>query len=376
MGASNIVKGEPLASALTFAEPASDPAATLHVQTYPIPLSPSGSEVVVQMLAAPINPQDFLITSDIYPIKPSHRLNGESIPGYDGVGRVVETGSQVHHLHSGDLVIPRGQGFGTWRTHALVDAEECAKVPHCSDVRYAAILKMTLLPAYFLVEDLRHIRPGDWVVQNAATSSIGQMVSQFVARKGGHTLSIFRDSDQSTATTNEDTRRSLMERKADIVCTESEFEADGAELLQGKRVVLAIDCSWGKPAEVLAACLPPNTLFVNFGNLSSGNPKGTATFPHSSLFWASATFQGWKSTSSLAKRSDSELDDLTAWIVGLLDKGSLSMPEYRSTAWFLGSASSNGHQQVQDLQTRLIEAVKYSHGTGKRKHKVILEFRK
>lgn len=367
---------EALASALTFLHVSPSPTSVLHVQTFCVPSAPSADEVVVQMLAAPINPQDFLITAGLYPIKPVHRVNDEPVPGYDGVGRVFRVGSQVASLRVGDLVIPRSQGFGTWRTHAVVAAHECAKVPHCSDVRFAAILKMTILPAYFLVEDLCHLRPGSWIVQNAGTSSIAQMVSQFARLKGAQTINIIRDSLPENRDADNKAKQMILDKGANVVCTESEFEAEGDTILRGKRVVLALDCVWGKAAETLAARLPPNATLVNFANLSGGGPKVTAALPHSSLFGASMTFRGWKSTSSLATRSDEEFDDLTAWLVGLLEDGTLKMPSYRSAAWAPDAGLRTAGGPGESLEHELLEVVRGAHGPEMRKQKVLFEFRK
>jgi mitochondrial enoyl-[acyl-carrier protein] reductase / trans-2-enoyl-CoA reductase len=355
------------ASALTYARSASKASDVLRLQTYAVP-HPSSTEVLIQLLAAPVNPQDFLVISNIYPIKPVYNIANEPIPGYDGVGQVLEVGSDVTAIKAGDLVIPRNQGFGTWRTHAVVDAASLAKVPDCHDVRYASILKMTLLPAYFLVEDLCPLKPGDWIVQNAATSSIAQMVPQFAHLKGVRTLSIFRDAGEEQD--NQRTRELLMTKGATIALTESEFEQE-TKILDDKRVALALDCVWGHSTEVMTSRLPPNALVVNYGNLTGSGPTGTISLAHKAVFWQTATFRGWKSTSSLAQRSAKEFDDLTAWVVTLLNRGTIQMPAYRSVAWALGSSSSS----QDDLEQKLKEALDESQGNGVRKLKCIFEFR-
>jgi len=354
------------ASALTFARPANKASDVIRLQTYPIP-SPSRYEVLVQLLAAPVNPQDFLIINDIYPIKPIYSIADEPVPGYDGVGRVVEVGSDVKTLKAGDLVIPRNQGFGTWRTHAVTEEESLAKVPDCQDVRYAAILKMTLLPAYFLVEDLRQLKPGDWIMQNAATSSIAQMVAQFAKLKGAHTLSVFRDAGNEQD--NHRTREVLLAKGADVALSETEFE-NTPDIFSDKRVVLALDCVWGRSAEVIASKLPANALYVNYGNLSGTGPSGVIQLSHKSVFWATATIRGWKSTSSLAQRTPTEFDDLTAWIVTLLNDSVIQMPQYKSVAWALDGGNAD------ELEKSLKGALDEAQGDGIRKRKCIFEFRR
>ena len=81
-------------------------------------------KIVVRMLAAPVNPADINTIQGVYAIKPKL----PSIPGNEGVGEVVNVGSEVKEFKVGDRVLPRGIAWGTWRTHAVCDAKEMIKV--------------------------------------------------------------------------------------------------------------------------------------------------------------------------------------------------------------------------------------------------------
>jgi len=81
-------------------------------------------QIVVKMLAAPINPADINTIQGVYAIKPPL----PSIPGNEGVGEVTSVGSKVTDLKTGDRVLPRANAWGTWRTHAVCDAKEMMKV--------------------------------------------------------------------------------------------------------------------------------------------------------------------------------------------------------------------------------------------------------
>ena len=351
------------ASALTFATPAKQAATVIRLQTYPVP-APANNEILVQLLAAPINPQDFLIIADLYPIKPNYHISGEAIPGYDGVGRIIEVGIEIHKFSVGDLVIPRSQGFGTWRTHAICDEESLIKVPNGLDIHSASILKMTVLPAYFLVEDMRDLRPGDWIIQNAATSTIAQMVSQFARLKGAHTISIFRDSP--SAVDNDKTRKSLLQKGADVAL--SEYELAATNQIDGKRIVLALDSVWGASAEKIAAKMPKGGSFVNFGALSGGGQMSTIQLTWDDIFWRSIALKGYKSTESLARRSQEEVDDLVKWLVGLFDKGTLVMPNYTRIPWSLSMS------EPEQLEQKLKTVLESAQGVQIRKKKYIFDF--
>lgn len=124
------------------------------------------STVLVKFLAAPINPLDLLV------------LRGT---GYDGIGEVVECGEGVTQFIPGDLVV---LSTGTWRTHAVLDVSSLQKISRPNDLAFGAMLKLDVLPAYFLLEDMAALKPGDWIVQNAATSVVAQMVTQFAHMRG------------------------------------------------------------------------------------------------------------------------------------------------------------------------------------------------
>ena len=86
-----------------------NPAEVLRVVELPWP-EPAANEVVVKMLAAPINPADLNSIEGKYPIKAPL----PATPGMEGAGAVVEVGSDVRDLAIGTQVI-LPHNFGTWR---------------------------------------------------------------------------------------------------------------------------------------------------------------------------------------------------------------------------------------------------------------------
>ncbi len=67
------------------------------------------NDVLIQMLAAPINPADLNMIEGVYGVKSSF----PAIGGNEGVGVVVEAGKNVQHLRVNDHVIPKHAGLGT-----------------------------------------------------------------------------------------------------------------------------------------------------------------------------------------------------------------------------------------------------------------------
>ncbi|XP_028836499.1 enoyl-[acyl-carrier-protein] reductase, mitochondrial-like [Denticeps clupeoides] len=67
--------------------------------------------VLVKILAAPINPSDINMIQGTYAILPDLPAVG----GNEGVGEVLDVGPEVKTLKVGDWVIPRDAGLGKWK---------------------------------------------------------------------------------------------------------------------------------------------------------------------------------------------------------------------------------------------------------------------
>lgn len=153
-------------------------------QPYPVPAK---NEVVVEMRAAPINPADINTIEGKYP--GNRQVPGT--PGMEGAGVVVTLGSDVSSLKVGDHVI-LPHNLGTWREAVAVDAEKLVAVPAEIDFIQAAMLKVNPLTAWRLLHGYVEVKPGDWVIQNAANSAAGRAVIQVARERGYKTVNVVR----------------------------------------------------------------------------------------------------------------------------------------------------------------------------------------
>lgn len=76
------------------------------------------------MLVATVNPSDINTIQGSYAVKPNIPFVG----GNEGVGEIVEVGSDVTQFKVGDKVLPAINAWGTWRTHAVCPANQLFKV--------------------------------------------------------------------------------------------------------------------------------------------------------------------------------------------------------------------------------------------------------
>ncbi|XP_041096411.1 enoyl-[acyl-carrier-protein] reductase, mitochondrial isoform X2 [Polyodon spathula] len=165
-----------------------DPAQVIQLDRLALP-ELGVSDVHVKMLAAPVNPSDINMVQGTYAILPELPAVG----GNEGVGQVLEVGSQVTSLRAGDWVIPQDAGLGTWRTEAVLNETTLTAVPNDIPLLCAASLSVNPCTAFRMLSDFESLQPGDCVIQNAANSGVGQAVVQIAATRGIHTINIVRD---------------------------------------------------------------------------------------------------------------------------------------------------------------------------------------
>lgn len=315
-----------MAQTLVFEAVSASPADAVHLATHEVPEYTS-DEVLVKMLAAPINPLDLLVLQDKYPVKPQSRLEGKMVPGYDGAAIVIGCGHKVKGLQTGDMVIFKQHGLGTWRTHAALHATDVVKVPPNLDPQLAAVLRMGVMPAYLLLEENRdRLKPGDWIIQNGATGIITHFVAQFARLRGLHVISVIRDRSDAASV-----KRTLQSHGASIVIQEQDLQDDN--VFAGKRVMLGLDSVFGTAGQNLINRLSPGATYVTYGFLGAQGMKGSLSIT-ADLIWAkNITFKGFRLSSAVAARSEQEQLELYAWFASLLQRNQLTRPSLEFFEW-------------------------------------------
>ncbi|KAK5998070.1 Nuclear receptor-binding factor 1-like protein [Cladobotryum mycophilum] len=352
-----------MSETLVFSYGSPNPVEGLHLRSAPLPEC-GPEQVVVQFLASPINPLDFLVLYAKYPAKPQNTIEGEdgkqlAIPGSDGAGRIIQAGPAVRNLSVGDVVILRSHCRGTWRTHAVFEEGDLIRVPNTIDARLASILRMGVAPAHFLLREYHTIEPGEWIMQNAATGTISHFVGQLAQIYGIKVISIIRD--RSTADELERTKRSLRSHGASLVLTEEELRTTTE--LRSKRIVMAIDSvSDDTLARDMAAHLVPGATFITAGFL------GVASRPEVNLrqfLWTrNITLKPFRLSDCLSKRDPQQQASLFEWFADLLKRGSLKAPSLEYIHWKQGE---------EGLERKLQEAItKHDQGEAGQRKKILV----
>lgn len=217
---------------------------------------PKENEVLVRMLARPINP------SDLIPIRGSyaHRISLPNIPGYEGVGIVEEVGPLVSKNLIGKRVLPL-RGEGTWQEFVKTSVEYAVCIPDTIDDFTAAQMYINPITAWVVSTEVLKLRPNDVLLVNACGSAIGHIFAQLSKILGFRLIAVARNNNYT---------EDLLHLGASYVIDTSTFQLHETvmELTNGKGADAAIDSVGGSSGTDLAFCVHPNGNFLTIGLLS------------------------------------------------------------------------------------------------------------
>jgi trans-2-enoyl-CoA reductase len=230
------------------------PAEVLRIVEQPWP-EPAPDEVIVKMAAAPINPADLNAIEGKYPVRPTL----PATPGMEGAGTVVEVGSAVRNLEVGALVI-LPHSLGTWREACAAPAEKLVVVPAEIEPIQAAMLKVNPITAWRMLHDFVSLKPGDWLIQNAANSAAGRCVIQIARELEYKSVNIVRRAELV---------EELRGEGGDVVLVDGESVRDEvAAQTQSAPIRLALNAVGGESALRMAKALAPEATIVTYGAMS------------------------------------------------------------------------------------------------------------
>lgn len=154
------------------------------IETIEVPALGLG-QLLVKVLASPINPADINFIQGNYGVKPELPAS----PGIEACAEVLE--SKAEGFAAGDKVIFI-ERVGTWQSHLVCDAQKALRIPSEIAPEQAAMLKVNPATAWQILHAYVDLEPGDWVIQNAANSGVGQCLIQIAKQLGLRTINTVR----------------------------------------------------------------------------------------------------------------------------------------------------------------------------------------
>ncbi|WP_175989431.1 zinc-dependent alcohol dehydrogenase family protein [Bacillus sp. Marseille-Q1617] len=217
---------------------------------------PKENEVLVRMVARPINPSDLIPIRGAY----SHRISLPNIPGYEGVGIVEDVGCLASQSLIGKRVLPL-RGEGTWQDFVKTSAELAVVIPDSIDDFTAAQMYINPITAWVICTEELGLSPGDVLLVNACGSAIGHIFAQLSKILGFRLIAITRNDKYS---------KELLRLGASCVINTSKdpLRETVMELTGGFGANAAIDSIGGSSGNDLAFCVRPEGTLLTLGLLS------------------------------------------------------------------------------------------------------------
>jgi NADPH:quinone reductase-like Zn-dependent oxidoreductase len=233
-----------------------EPSEVLELVDEPEPPRPAAGEVLIGVEYAPVNMNDLYVIQGAFPVRPSL----PSFVGNEGVGRVLAVGRGVEHLKVSDRILIPLYAF-SWRERLVLPAPGLFRLPD-ADPRQLAMLGINPPTASLLLDEAPDLKPGDWVVQNAANSGVGRSLIAIAKVRGLRTINLVRRPELV---------QELRAIGGDLVAVDKDGVLDEIKTAVGAdRVPLAIDGVSGKSSTTLATALSAHGTFVIYAYMGGG----------------------------------------------------------------------------------------------------------
>ncbi len=166
--------------------------ASIELREVPELAKPTGSQVLVRVLAAGLNRADLLQARGLYPPPTGYSPN---IPGLEFAGEVAAGGDDVKSLQIGDRVF----GFTAGEAQAeylLIDASLCAKIPDNLSFTQAAAVPEAFVTAHDAIITQGDLKSGDTLLIHAVGSGVGLAALQIAKAKDVTVVGTSRTADK------------------------------------------------------------------------------------------------------------------------------------------------------------------------------------
>lgn len=270
-------------------------------------------QVLLEMLAAPINPSDVLTLTGQYGILPPL----PAIGGNEGVAKVVEHGPGVTGPEIGQTVL-LPMGIGTWATHMVAEAKTLIALPNGVDPIQLSMITINPPTASLMLSEFVDLKEGDWVIQNAANSGVGSYLVSLAKLRGLKTVNVVR---------RESLVAPMLAAGADVVLVDG--HVDGLSLAkrvsaatEGADIMLGIDAVGGSATNRLGETLCDGATLVNYGAMS-GEP---CTLAPTIIIFKDITIRGFWLAKWFRTSTPEQQKEVFGNIISLIAQGKLSAP--------------------------------------------------
>lgn len=218
--------------------------------------------VLINVIASPINPSDINRIEGNYPVPNCSENAYDLILGGEGIG-VVEDDNQSKFVKKGQFVVPARPSMGWWRKTIECGDEDVIPIECSGKDLYQMSMSFVNGPtAYKLLTSFVKLKPGDWIIQNGANSSVGKAIIQFCKRESVHSINIVRERRDFDIV-----RKELEDLGADAIV---KMEANDKihKNSQQRNCVAGFNCIGGDYSSKLVEYLAPSSPIITYGGMS------------------------------------------------------------------------------------------------------------
>jgi NADPH:quinone reductase len=233
----------------------------LQLEELPI-TEPGKGEVRLKVEAIGLNRAEVMFRQGAYLEEPD---SFPSTLGYEAAGVIDAVGEGVTEFKIGDRVstIPgfSMKNYGVYGESAIAPAAMVAKYPDKLSPQEGTAIWMQYITAYGALIEYGQVKPGDFVLIPAASSSVGSAAIQITKAQGATAIATTRGANK---------KQTLLDNGADhvIVTNEEDLSAKVMEITKGQGANIIFDPVAGSYIETLANAAARGATIFEYGALS------------------------------------------------------------------------------------------------------------
>jgi len=297
---------------------------------------PGDKEVLVKILAAPINPSDIYFIEGSYRIKP--QFPGQTA-GLEAAG-IVEKAGRDSSITEGALVAFFYKN--TWAEYVLVSAQELAVLPSDFPVNKAAQFSLNPFSAWGIL-DMAAPVAGEWMLLTGANSALGRIIIQLANQKGVHIIALVRDMTQAAE---------LQSLGATLVYDlEDPHLADHIQqATECKGLPTALDTIGGPLLTTIIQNMAPFGRLIIYGRIKDE----PAQFNNGQILYKNLTIRGFGVRAFLSGQTKSQRADMIQQLTTIIGQPSFQLPVTQTFPWHeFGKAMRQNSQNGRSGKTLL-----------------------
>jgi NADPH:quinone reductase-like Zn-dependent oxidoreductase len=286
-----------------------DPAEVLHLAERPKP-EPGPGEIRVRMVLSPIHNHDIATIRGIYGVKPPL----PAIGGTEALGIVDAHGEGVTAPAVGQRVTMAGLANNAWAEYFVAPAKRAVPLPDAVGDDIGCQLGAMPLSAMMALEDLG-AKPGEWMIQNAATGAVGKTLAMIAEARGIHVVNLVRR-DAGVA------ELAALGVGNAVSTGETGWQDKVKAITGGAPLVAALDSVGGEESGQLLHLLGDGGQLLSFGAMG-GKPM---ILNPGDLIFKQATVKGFWGYKRSASTSREDIARMFGDLIRLAATGALKLP--------------------------------------------------